>query len=104
MKLFFASVGLGLLALVFLVFSTLFVRALFRGTFLEGATVWVFIWPMPILLWYAPRLAGVATIFSISLITELLLLSLLANLVLRVIQKSRRRRTQIMNPPEPPTF
>lgn len=108
MKLIFASIATGILVVVGLFITLLFVRALFRDNASTMFALYVFAWPMWFLrLW--PGISSTAAAWlslAIGMLLDILLVSVVAYSVLRAIVSRHKRSTSSTSalPPQAPTF
>jgi hypothetical protein len=106
LKLFLASLGLGLCIPASVVVFILVLKIIFPG--MTGIfLLWFFVWPMPFILRLVPDLAGekaALLAFVIGLLVDVGFFSFIAYWGLRGIHRSRMRRLRRTVPPPPPTF
>ena len=107
MKLFFASLGVGLLIPASLLVLMLTLKILLPGTTSGMFVLWFFFWPAPFVFHVFPGLASETAMlvaFAVGTVVDIALFSFLGYFGFRAIQRSKRRGAQSMAPPQPPTF
>ena len=108
MKLIFASIATGIVVVVGLFITLLFVRALFRDNASTMLVTWLFVWPV----WLVRRWPGISSTaavwlsLAIGMLLDILLVSVVAYFVLRAIISKHKRSTSSANAlrPQAPTF
>jgi hypothetical protein len=107
MKLFFTSLGMGLLVPAFLVVLMLTLKLLLPGTTSGNFVLWFFFWPLPFLLRLFQGLASETAMFlafAVGTVVDIAFFSFLGYWGLRTIQRAKRTRVRSTVPPQPPTF
>jgi len=108
MKLFFLSLGVGLLIPALLLVSMLTLKILVPGTTSGMFGLWFFFWPMPFLLRLFPSLTSERAMllaFAVGTLVDIAFFSLLAYCGLRAMRRlSKRKQEPSVVPPQPPTF
>ena len=106
MKLFFASLGVGLLIPVSLLVLMLTLKILLPGNTSGMFVLWFFFWPAPFVFRLFPGLVSETAMllaFAVGTVVDITLFSLLSYFGLRAIQQKRKRPRSTV-PPQPPTF
>ena len=104
-KLFFASVGMGVLMTVLFVVFVLFLRALAPGTF-RKYVIWAFFWPFPLLvkpLCLSESRAVVLTLV-LAILADITFFSILSYCTLRAVRRLSKQNQNLTTPPQPPIF
>lgn len=106
-KLFLASLGIGILVTVFLLGSLLFLRALFPETRTSMGVFWMYTccWPI-VLIRYFPGLTVTAMVvlsFVLATVLDVIILAVVTYLILKATL-AKRARGRLEAPPQPPTF
>ena len=104
-KLFFASVGTGVLMTVLFVLFVIFLRALAPGTF-GKYVVWLFYWPFPLLV--QPLCLSESRVLALTLVLAILaditFFSALSYGTLRAVRRLSKQNQNLTTPPQPPLF
>jgi hypothetical protein len=104
-KLFFASVGIGVLTTVLFVFLVLFLRALAPGMF-GKYVIWAFLWPFPLLvqpLCLSENRAVFLTL-TLAILADITFFSTLTYWTLRALRRLTKQNQNLATPPQPPIF
>lgn len=107
MKLFFASLGVGILVTVFLLAGLLFVQALFPETRNSMGMFWVYTFAWPIIL--VRRFPGLSVTgmlvlsFVLATVLDVIIVTAVTYLIFRATL-AKRGRARLEAPPQPPTF
>jgi len=107
MKLFLASLGIGIIVPASLFSVVLFVKVLFPGTSTATAmfALYTFCWPI-IFIRYIPGLTTTTMIvisFALGTLVDIVVVSLLAYFIFRATL-TRRALGRVITPPQPPPF
>ena len=105
MKLFFMSLGVGVLIPGFLFIALLMVKVLFPGTNTSRVGLWVFTWPIAFIHRFESLSIEAALLlsFGVGTLVDIAAITLVAYVIFNA-KLSKRARAGSASPPPPPAF